>query len=1484
MPQVSQYWPSGFWPQMNRCLLWLLSRQSGSIGNWQANAVYTQGATSYAQTPAATSGLVQCGIASQTNFANGVMASGAQGSPFPQYQIENIVFALPPGLFADNLLGPDGYPINESPQPLPWGTLLCNGYQVTEAMIAQVNYGVFDPNHTTIITPGNPQIGGVISKWQAGTAYSFGQLIVDGDGNTEMALVSGTTCASGIGNCSGQPPNWPTAPAGGADAALTGDNTQVWKLISTGYQLEWLALGYVFNLLHPLSYYRVDVFAYTDSFYYQGSSSLYPTALGGNALGGAATFSVANVRTGSVFASLYPAEVLAPATGWYGASIPAGWVAHTNMGIGYALSGYKAQVYVKTDIEYLQEDNIPILVQTDEFHARAGSSVAPASGTPTVHILYNDPVAGWTEVFSSLQTLAAFQELPRSFDVPPNDPLYTADPTITEGATLENRSFIYDAALAIIAYCGANNFGAAAKIINRINYFLDHPEYLATRILENGEDGSSASRWGKSNPGDSVADVNDPKQPPYGTGLAVNFHATAANGSFTYAGSELPDSPDTQIQWQHKESGAGFVFDVSVSTQNGRVTDVQVTGGAPQPATLIGTVILVGVGPGIGFYRTQLLDLQSLVSILAGDTLTAITGFRITLAAAGDLYFDNLSVGGLQPQNSLAFSYDVYNGVIDQAYVRTGAMAWVCYAYCVYMQSSLDFSSALYLERMFNFLLTLQSTASDQTNGLFTLGLGEYVDPGYQYIPGALANCSTEHNIDMWFACQRAALTLSAAATALLKTDQTTGAQAASLTTLGQQLAGISATIWDKASTVLYVPPESQPGHFAQGVSGAGLDTSEALDAAGTWGAIFAHTNGREDMALECLKFAYENFQLLNQQILKSPAANTYNQTYQQLTPFSGCKNYNDSRGGYSGSPLSVWMEGTWQFILALLRLYSIPGLASYFISQGTTVDAILSGLIAGQQTALQTTANGSLIGYSLAYRGLPYEFEVWPMLAPTAWMWLVSVNPSLLLTQVSAPSMLPYLLIPNGQNQSVRDVDGASSVGQFKIESIDPGGVLKALAAQANLLGEVAVLKMGFPGQYAGDFVPLHTIQISDVGFDTSGKVQISCGDLQRFFTGAVLWANGGPGEWLPGGPAAQQPIGRAWLPNAFQCSERNPRWLCGNPLDLYLAAMQNELGVGQDPALLPALSRAGNTEGLATANPFWQKYLPDDSSTLINPNNYLDVPGILTLRDGMFSGDWFEFKITSPVQAKSWLEEYLLKPLGLITIVRANGLLSLKSMKSPASQSPVVSLTQKNIIGIPQVAREPLINALVVRMDVNNDLQTTAARAYNSQAAFEQQTSIYQFRRISNQQVEATGLRTAYGGFLRAFLLADRVFRRYAFGTPRYQVKAFLSTLTAEIGDYVSLTHPLVPDLKTGQAGLTNVLCEIVGRQPNYARGTITFDLFDTRFMQLTAPFRIAPASAGTPGWSSASTAERMQYMFISSASAGGTNPDGSPGNTVF
>jgi len=295
------------------------------------------------------------------------------------------------------------------------------------------------------------------------------------------------------------------------------------------------------------------------------------------------------------------------------------------------------------------------------------------------------------------------------------------------------------------------------------------------------------------------------------------------------------------------------------------------------------------------------------------------------------------------------------------------------------------------------------------------------------------------------------------------------------------------------------------------------------------------------------------------------------------------------------------------------------------------------------------------------------------------------------------------------------------------------------------------------------------------------------------------------------------------------------------------------------------------------------WAIYAPGQDSTLINPNPYIDIPGFLAFRDGEFSGVWFDFMITRPIDGKQFIEEQILKPLGLYTIVRADGRLSLKTMKPPVVQTPVFAFSAKNIMGIPQTQRQNIVNLVTFQMDVQQGGITTSARSYGYQVSYQQQTSLKTYRQVYEQQIQSTGLRVARGGLMLSRLLADRIFRRHAFEPPTYKFTAQLATLQAELGDYVWLSHPKVLDLTVGKLGLSNVLCEVIDKQPNYAQGTVDFTLLDTRFINLSTPFQIA-AAEGVPDYADATSAQRAQYMYISSAALDGENSDGTAGDTIF
>jgi hypothetical protein len=208
------------------------------------------------------------------------------------------------------------------------------------------------------------------------------------------------------------------------------------------------------------------------------------------------------------------------------------------------------------------------------------------------------------------------------------------------------------------------------------------------------------------------------------------------------------------------------------------------------------------------------------------------------------------------------------------------------------------------------------------------------------------------------------------------------------------------------------------------------------------------------------------------------------------------------------------------------------------------------------------------------------------------------------------------------------------------------------------------------------------------------------------------------------------------------------------------------------------------------------------------------------------------------------------------------------------------IVAIDNNAIIGIPKAAREPVVNVVRFRLDVNNDdtQSNVSSRQYKGTWTFWQQDSIDQYQQQFIQQIESQGLLAARGGMMRASVLADRIFRRHAFGTPAYTFTAFLSYINMELGDFLSITHPKLIDFATGAWGVENIVCEIVEKHPNYAEGNVEFKVLDTRFMSMTTAWEIAVDTETVwPG-----TIAPTEEMFISQDN--GEYSDSTPARDLF
>jgi len=1208
--------------------------------------------------------------------------------------------------------------------------------------------------------------------------------------------------------------------------------------------------GRALNLVEPASAYRVDVYSRTDVFYYQGSSAIAADG----------TWCVPDVHAGTVVAFLMPATAPQPAPGYSTPNVT-GWTAHSNLGVGNKLKDHWVRIYSRTDLEYLQEDNVPIIVQ-DSTHARFGSSKVPAPGSLVAHVIYNDPELGPVDLYSTLQNQAAYSDLPRSIEVPPGDPDY-ADPGTVTGSNLayiQNRCWIYDAALAIIALAVAGLWDAAARIVTRLNALRDNPGYLPSLILENAEDGSAA-RWSLDSGAGTVENVFDSTEPPPQSGgsRAISFTATSGPTFWRYSGSGLPDITDSIVEWRHK-ADVEPEFRLAITTSTGAVERINWVATGTAGYDPVSKAITVVTGSAPDTWRVTNQHLNSLIAqYLPNETLSSIDGFYAGLPTAGNLRLDNLTVGAPQPAGSLSFSYDVYNGQVDQAYIRSGAMAWVCYAYAIYMERTGDFGRAtLGLQGMLEFLFSLQFTGSGPRHNLIQAGWGRYQDPGYQYVPGQLDWISTEHNLDCYFAFDKAARVLPTAALNLLNRSRLTPTQYASLittaTTASTKAGEIRAAILDQ----LWIPPsDGVPGHFAQGASESGLDTALALDAAGSWAALFCREIEEEAKAVECLKFIYETFFLTSQQLLKSSQPDSYNQAYEQLTRFDGFKPYADSPGGYSGSPDSVWMEGSWGALAALLRLRDNFDLQTYFSAhyQGG-LDGFLARLVQSLKIVHSTTPDGGVLSFSLAARALPWEFSVRKTLASAAWFWITATRNDILFCTTSTALLgRPYLKTPQGVQQSIQQLEGQSSIGALELEAIDGAGFVTALASGGKLEGRKVTLKVGYPGMGSSDFVTLVTQQIESVQPtpDLTGYV-FECRDLQRSAK-TRIFTQGDDGS----------PISRD-----------HPRTLVANPIDAVLMVLQNELGLGQVPDQPKSAWRIYDPAQWDPQN--------GTNPTLIYPNPYVDVDGFLAFRNDIFAGYIFEFCVDQPLEAKQFLETKIFRALGGYLVVLSDGRLSPRFFVPPYTLRNLFTFNERNITAVSAAARHPLINQVTYRMDYDGS-------RFGTELLFVCAPSLQQFGLAGHHLIESKGLKAARGGISLAALGATRIFRRYGGldavsgapngGAAMLTVTTHFMTLTVEVGDYVYLSHPLLPDFESGRRGVSNRIFEVFEKQPNYAQGTMTYRLLDTNWIRSKKLSRVAPT--GTPAWPDATQAQRDRYMFICLDSTK-KHGDGTAGKTIW
>jgi hypothetical protein len=377
------------------------------------------------------------------------------------------------------------------------------------------------------------------------------------------------------------------------------------------------------------------------------------------------------------------------------------------------------------------------------------------------------------------------------------------------------------------------------------------------------------------------------------------------------------------------------------------------------------------------------------------------------------------------------------------------------------------------------------------------------------------------------------------------------------------------------------------------------------------------------------------------------------------------------------------------------------------------------------------------------------------------------------------APAFQPWLVTPKGASQTVDIVQCTSSIGDLQCEVVDVNGSIRQLNGENLLTGQPMQLFVGYPGLEWSQFVVLQSYVIYKIiPSDGYTSFLFVCRDPQ-ILEKTTVYLHPENGGLLSG---------------------NNPWYLCGSPIDCYLAIILFAAGL---PASLV------------------------DVATLLDLNG----PG-----EGLYyAARPFQFAITESFQAKQFIETEILKPSLIYQVVTNLGQLSLRAPRPPAGGPvPVFTFTPDNMTILPKIDRMPILNQAVWQFDYG----LNGGSGYGNFNTYLQASSISQFG-LGDQEftVNSQGLKSALGAFWWTADVSGKLFRRFAGtptglkgGAPVYNIEAFLMSLPVWLGDYVAVTHPQIPDILTGNLGITNRIMEVVDREPDYQSGKMSYKLLDT------------------------------------------------------
>ncbi len=498
------------------------------------------------------------------------------------------------------------------------------------------------------------------------------------------------------------------------------------------------------------------------------------------------------------------------------------------------------------------------------------------------------------------------------------------------------------------------------------------------------------------------------------------------------------------------------------------------------------------------------------------------------------------------------------------------------------------------------------------------------------------------------------------------------------------------------------------------------------------------------------------------------------------------------------------------------------------------------------------------------------------------------------------------YLTMPQGAAAQITVDEGTSSLASVNFGILDKNGeITKLLFLYKPMENRMVTIKSGFAGLDEADYALVFTGRVLDYMLESDNVVWTFQGvtlltdEKQNIFEAftALSTPTGSGSATLNVANTASFPSATAGV--CFLRIEDEVISYTGKTGTTFTGCSRGQLGTVASSHAIDAqvtnfLQLIGNpftlalqiltSTGLGTNGAY--DVLPACAGLAID-QALVDVARFERERDRWIPTWAFTFLEGEKVDGKKFLEEQIFTFTNAYPFTTNAGKIAAKIYAPPLPTSIAEELTDDTLTAPPtfqgSVGSQYFFNEIDISYDYN-----FLSKEFLTRSLYEDSTSQVAYGRTTTRTLESRGIKVGIGTGqmpqLRVDNFAVRFLKRFSVPAPILQANALFSKRLLELGDVLPLTSAFIPNLDTGEIGITAKLMEIIAADPKFDSSTQDYTLLNTGYSYGRRYGAISPSTkppVNFPNYLAATDLQRL-YAFISTKTGdqSGIMSNGDPG----